>query len=221
MRLPSALLLALVFIGRLGLQADDPADSRIPRFPRPYSDYQVVPGSISQNERFAVILRDITNGDEPSKNCIVALSPFRVLKELPTDAVFIEGSRSGGLNVNWNRNNSAAVIAQEGKFGPNKIFVVIIANDNVVKITDLLSILKEFVRPDFNKSGADPFNDNIDFFIDEDGVWTFNESDQITIDCEFTNDPRLSARVNWTGRLTAKWDTKRGKLIDAHFSRTH
>jgi hypothetical protein len=220
MRLSLLLIFVLFGYNESQLQADDTTGTSSPRFPAPYSDYQIVAGSISHDEKFAAILRDISQGAEPSKNYLITLSTFRVVVELPTDAIFCDGSRSGGLNVNWSKDNTAAVIVQEGKFGPEKIYVLKLANDKVTETTDILAVLDQIVAPDFKKSGADSFNENFDFFIDEDNSWFFNDSNQIPLDCEFTNDPRLSAEKPWTGRLSGIWDVKEGRLLNPKFTRS-
>jgi hypothetical protein len=200
--------------------SDNVSETPTEHFPAPYSKFQVVKGSISPNGKYAAILRDITEGDSPSKNYLVALTPFRVLTELPTNADRIEQDRIGGLGVNWAKDNSAAVLIFESKFGPEELYVLNLDGDKVVKTTDLFALLRKFVLPDFKQSGADSFNDNFDFFIDDDNGWVFNDSNQIVINCEFTNNPRLTAKVNWTGRFTGIWDTKSNKLIDPLFVRS-
>jgi hypothetical protein len=224
MRRSSAFSLIFLSAPLLGLVADQSPAAPGPKFPAPYSDYQIADASPSPNGKFAVILRDITNGDdnpdEPSKNYFVALSPFHVLARLPTNACFIERTRQGGLGVNWAKDSSAVILVQEGKFGPEKIYVLNLVDGTIAKKTDLYGAMHQAVLPDFKKAGADAFNDNFDFFIDNDNAWTFNDSNRIVIDCEFTNDPRLSARVSWTGHLTGIWDAKQSKFIEQHFTRT-
>jgi len=202
------------------LQADDPSKTLAQHFPSPYSEFQAVEGSVSPNGKFAVILRDALNDAPSSKNFLITLAPFRILSELPTDAGRIEQDREGSLSVNWAEDSSAAVIVLEGKFGPEKLYAVNLSANKAAKITDILALLRKIVLPDFKKSGADAFNDNFDFFIDDDHGWAFNKSNQISIDCEFTNDPRLSAEKNWTGRLTGIWDARSGKLINPQFVRS-
>jgi hypothetical protein len=187
--------------------------------PAPYQAYQVDTSSLAPDGHLAVIVpKELLALPDTPLNFLVALDPFRVLCQLPTDANFSDSDRRGGLVVNWAKNNSAAVMFVAAKWGPGKVYVVSLPKERPPEITDLDAEIRKLLQPSYVRAQVAPFNDSFDYIFDSELGGGFscsiNEENQVVIDGVATTDPKNVPRsLHWTAHFNGLWDIAGHKFV--------
>jgi hypothetical protein len=115
--------------------------------------------------------------------------------------------------VRWAKDSSAVI----------EIYVVPIVDGKPGKITNLESEIYKIPHDDFIKDRAKEMNDmaHIPYEIQDGkqpGNLTFNESNQVVVDCVCANDPNdnpddLKLVKGWSAHVTGVWDPIEGKFL--------
>ena len=190
-------------------------------FPAAYKDYQILPGTISPDQQYALIYpkRSRLYKLRRSGLFLVALQPFRILSQLPLGNSNLTENARCYFESQWAENSSAVVMIAGSRWGPEKVSVVALRGGKVVKQTELTAKVHRLVRADFRKSHASPYNDYYDFVItgstttSNDGPkystlqgWEPDGAGYIRVDCDCTTDPKGIDPHGWTMHVTGLWD---------------
>lgn len=206
---------------------------RVP-FPAAYKDYQILPGTVSPDQRYAFIYPKRSRLDEVRK-CglfLAALKPFAVLSQMPLGGSPLEGNGHGYYAANWAKDSSAAVFIAGRKWGPDKVWVLQLRDGKVARRSDLTAAVRKQVLPDFKKSRAERYNEYCDFIFASEDRWTrvdsgtlaergwnLDERGHVMIDCTCTTDPNDLVPHHWTVRFKGTWDISIGTFIQKKFTR--
>jgi hypothetical protein len=185
-------------------------------FPAEYSDYLILKESFSPDQKLAFIYPRRSKLEEIAKVrlFLVELQPFRVVTEVPlAEHDLIRGH--GSYTVDWAKGGTAVVFVEGGKWGPEKVFAMLVREGKAPKLTDVSEEVRKQLQPDFAKSRAPRFNDNFSFiFVSEEGeTWEVSDDGKVTIACDCTNDANLSTNRRWIARFTGTWDLGAGKFL--------
>jgi hypothetical protein len=209
-------------------------------FRAPYPVSEIAANGVSPNGEWAFILGFSTD-DRTSNppNCLVKRSAPGQKLELPSYLEESSDTRQGidGV-VRWAKDSSAVVFFKnmdhpiEG--GPvvdrsaYDIYVVPISNGQPGKATSLeteiLKVSHAAFAYAFEKQIAETpyaYSRITDHGLDDD--LTFNDSNQLVIDCYCRNDVKDSDKDHswekWTAHVTGLWDPIQGKFVKATFER--
>jgi hypothetical protein len=184
-------------------------------------DYLVSSSTLSPNKNFAVIYPTKSKDDfSEGANYLVSLKPFVVLGKLDSEWPYFAHESNSGLSAEWSNDNSVALIARDGKWGPRDIFLVELHGGNLTRTTDLLAKARDILLPDYRSSKAAPYTETVEFIFSEDSRIEFVGSKRIQIEALATTDPKgaSSDRV-WKGRLKATWDIPQAKFTSQKVTR--
>jgi hypothetical protein len=197
-------------------------------FAAPYPECQIAQNGISPDCQVAYVLNYSIDPDMSGPpDCLV----FRSQPEKRFDLPVIIGNsttlrdRDGGV-VRWAKDSSAVIVFKNNlNFGGGayEIYVVPIVDGKPGKVTNLESEICKIPHDDFIKDHAKEMNDmaHIPYLI-QDGMQTdnltFNESNQIIVDCVCANDPNdnpndLVLVKGWSAHVTGLWDPIKGKFF--------
>src|SRR5438552_109604 len=138
-------------------------------FPAEFKDYQILPDTISPDQKFAFIYPKRSRLYELEKYdlFLTALSPFRTLSKIPLGHSNLAQNARCYYAADWSKDSSTAVFVAGSRWGPEKVWVLQVRGGNVAKKTDLTSAVRQQVLPDFKKSHAARHNEHYDFVFDE------------------------------------------------------
>jgi hypothetical protein len=197
----------------------------LPDLPKAYASYKIDESSLSPDGQYGFIFPAAPLDDEKAKvkNSLIALKPFRVVLELPTDddGYFVDKSNAS-FSATWVKDGSAVVVTEGSKWGPGQVFVIPIDHGKPGKIAELTALITQVADPDFKKSKADPFNDSYDFVLEApDEGWPINVHAQVVVECDCKSNPKGDSDVNsWVGHFHGLWDIAQGKFVEEKFERT-
>jgi len=191
-------------------------------FPTAYTQYQILPTSISPDKKYALIYpkRALLYELKDYGLYLVALNPFQVLAEVPMGYSNLAENAKDDYQVNWAANSSAVIMIEDVKWGPDKVILITINDGLPGKPTDLAAEAIKQINPFFKKANPRHFNDTFDYIFDDDfgESWDINDHSQVLINCAVTNDPNISiGKDTWTARFQAVWDISKGKFIRKKF----
>ena len=202
-----------------GEQADAYSSSQEMKPPEPfpaiYQNYQILPGTVSPNQQYALIYpkRSLLYQLDDYGLFLVALKPFRVLSQLPLGNSNLAENARCGFSSNWAKDSSALVMVVESRWGAEKVSVMVLKDGEVIRRTELTSRVIKLVGSSFRQSKAPPYNENYDFVFEEDpdsesGVcgWDLDNAGHVVIDCICSTDPKGIEPRGWTVKFTGIWD---------------
>jgi hypothetical protein len=194
-------------------------------FPSTYKDYQILPGTISPDQRHAFVypkrsvLFDIRN----PRLFLAALDPFRILSHIPTSGTLLTANARGYYAANWSKDSSTAVFVAGSRWGPEKVWVLEFRDGKVASQTDVTAVVRQQVLPDYRKSHAERYNDYYDFVFDEDHEdtdgWKLDDAGQLIIDTVCTTDPKALDPHGWTAEFKGTWDISGAKFVQKSVAR--
>jgi hypothetical protein len=237
MRSAPRLILGLV-VGFTGLSIVRAADVAADKPPEPlqgpgvrpgYPDaftlaYIVAPESISPNGKFGIIFDYNLSAvsDTDARNYLIAIKPVRILGMLNCDPYFA-GKNHGDLTVTWAPDNRAVLVTIGSKWGPGAVELVQLSDDRIENETPMLDRVYALLRSDYQKCGAERFNDYLAYLIDddEDDSWTFDHQGQLHVDCTaVTNPKRDPNEKSWSAKFHGIWNVKEGRFVQQRVTRT-
>jgi hypothetical protein len=189
-----------------------------------YKDYQILPGTISPDQRHAFlypkrsVLFDIRN----PRLFLAALDPFRILSRIPTGRTLLTANAKGYYAATWSKNSSTAVFVAGSRWGPEKVWVLQLRDGKVASQTDVTAVVRQQVLPDYRKSHAERYNDYYDFVFDEyEGTdsWKLDDAGHLIIDTVCTTDPKELDPHGWTAEFKGTWDISGGRFIQKSVAR--
>ena len=222
MNLPKTILLLLLGLS-LSLahplcKAEEEQDSA-EGLPENYAkNYLVSKNTMSRDKKFAVIYPTLEFSEsKEAKDFLVALEPFNVLGELPTEDPYFQNRNHGGISAQWSKDNDVALIKLESKWGPGDVFVVEMADGKVKRITNVLQKLTEVLLPKFRAAmpKRKAYNDNYQFVFepgDDYEPCTLGGDKTVHLTLVATNDPKSISDHPWRVRVKADWDIATAKL---------
>jgi sugar lactone lactonase YvrE len=186
-------------------------------------NYLIASGTISRDEKFAVIYPTKDDYEFPGgANYVVSLKPFAVLGKLNTKWPYFKNESHGGLNADWSDDGSVALITLDGKWGPPDIFLVEFRDGKLSRMTNILAKAHDLLLPDYRKAKAERYNEYFDFiFESEDNpICKLDGTEHVRINALATTDPKGGGdeRV-WEGRLKATWDIAQAKFTSQKITR--
>jgi hypothetical protein len=186
-------------------------------------NYLIASGTISRDEKFAVIYPTKDDYEFPGgANYVVSRKPFAVLGKLNTKWPYFKNESHGGLNADWSDDGSVALITLDGKWGPPDIFLVEFRDGKVSRMTNILAKARDLLLPDYRKAKAGHYNEYFDFiFESEDNpICKLDGTEHVRINALATTDPKGGGdeRV-WEGRLKATWDIAQAKFTSQKITR--
>ena len=218
-----------------GTQADLYSSNQVPESPEPfpaiYQNYQILPGTISPDQRYALIYpkRSLLYGLKDYGLFLVALKPFRVLSQLPLGNSNLAENVRCGFSSNWAKDSSAVVMIVESRWGAEKVSVVALKNGEVTRRTELTSRVRKEVKSSFLASKAPRYNDHYDFVFEEDSAsedgssprqgWDLDNAGHVLIDCICSTDPKGIDPQGWTVKFTGIWDIGKGTFLKKNILR--
>src|SRR4051794_26766069 len=154
MRWTSILGIFFCCAGVLSVCAQEEGEDSASKLPAEYAKkYLLSARSVSPDGKIGVMYpRTNVCVDEKSNDCkdfVVALKPFKVLGPLDTKWPHFQNRSNSGVDADWLRDNSAALITILSKWGPGDIFLVEIKNGELTRTTNLLRKIEELLEPDF------------------------------------------------------------------------
>lgn len=194
-------------------------------FPTEFRDYQILPDTISPDQKFAFIYpkRSRLYELENCKLALAALKPFRKLSEIPRGHSNLAENARCYYAASWSKDSSVTVFVAGSRWGPEKVWVVLLRDAKVAKRTDLTNLVRQQVLPDYKKSRARRYNEFYDFVFEEDhqdtANWRLDDRGNVLIDTTCTTDPKELDSQRWAVRFTASWDIAAGKLTEKSLSR--
>jgi hypothetical protein len=137
-------------------------------FSAAYKDYQILPGTISPDQRYAFVYPKRSRLYEIPKYglFLAALEPFAVLSQISLGHSNLAANAHGYYVANWAKDSSIAVFIAGGKWGPERVWVLPLHDGKGAKRIDLTAAVRQQVRPDFKKSQAQRYNEYNDFIFD-------------------------------------------------------
>lgn len=214
------------------------SDGFIPKppapFPAQYDTYQILPGTVSPDHRYAFIYPKRLLLYELPKPALylVALNPFHLLTPIPTGYSNLAENVHGYYVANWAKDSSAATFIAGAKWGPEKVIAAALRDGKATHLSDLTEAVRQLVQSDFKASGAEPFNEYHDFVFESEGRYTSNRNapdsergwdpdgqGHILIDCTCTTDPKDLDPKGWTIRFHGTWDIEKEHFLKKDFHR--
>lgn len=203
-------------------------------FPAAYKDYQILPRTVSPDQRYAFIYpkRSRLYGLRKCGLFLAALEPFAVLSEIPRGHSNLAANAHGYYAANWAKNSSTAVFIGGSKWGPDKVWVLSLRDGKFANRIDLTAAVRQQVLPDFKKSRTERYNERYDFIFDSedrqtvvDGEtlaergWDLDDRGHVVIECTCTTDPKELDPHRWAVRFKGTWDIVNAKFIRKDFTR--
>lgn len=197
-------------------------------FPAPHPDCEIAQNGISPNGQIAYIISESTEpGVSAPPDCLVFHSQPRGHFDLPIN-IGSSSAKRGGYDgvIRWAKDSLAVIVFKDNPTfggGAYEIYVIPFVEGKPGKITNLETEIYKIPHDDFVKDHAKEMNDmaHIAYEI-QDGHQpddlTFNESNQIIVDCVCTNNPNdnpndLVLVKGWSAHVTALWDPIQAKFI--------
>ena len=193
-------------------------------FPAEFKDYQILPDTISPDQKFAFIYPKRSHLYEMEKYNLFlgALKPFRTLSRIPLGNSNLSQNAKGYYAASWSKDSATAVFVVGSRWGPEKVWVLQLRDGNVAK-TDLTAAVRQQVLPNYKKSQAARYNDYYDFVFDEESEdtagWKLDGQGHVLIDTTCTTDPKELDPHGWTVRFKGTWDIADAKFTEKSFSR--
>jgi len=208
-----------------------------PPFPKPYENCVIYPQSQSPDHKYGFLYpaHSVVFDLDKVDMFLVTLKPFGIVAQMPDYEGHVALSSSGYFLANWANDSSAVVMMYGGKWGPESVYLVPIHGGKVGKIVDLTAEIIKLADPNFKKSKAEKFNDELDFLFDDgdhvqiddqnnlvrDSGWTINARNQVIINCTLASNPKHDPEIkSWAGTVTGLWDITQGKFVSVKFTRT-
>ena len=137
--------------------------------PATYRDYQVLPGSLSPDQRYALLYpqRALIYGMHDYGLFLVAFHPFRVLSELPLGHSNLCINARCDYACHWTADSSAVVFVASSRWGPERVSAIRLQGGRVRHRVELTARVRRLVRTDFVHSKAARYNDYYDFVFSE------------------------------------------------------
>ena len=206
-------------------------------FPAPYKDYQILPGTISPDQQYAVIYpkRSRLYKLHQYGLFLAVLKPFHILSQLPLGNSNLAENVRCDFESNWAPDSSAVVMIADSRWGPEKVSVVAIRGGKVTQQTELTAQVRRLVGPSFRNAHAERYNDYYDFVFsggyssrdrhvkvpkgtDRQG-WDLDAAGHVLIECVCTTDPKDIEPHHWTVRVNGVWDIGKGVFLKKEFVR--
>ena len=193
-------------------------------FPAQFKDYQILPDTISPDQKLAFIYPKRSRLYELEKYNLFlgALTPFRTLSRIPLGNSNLSENAKGYYAASWSKDSGTAVFLVGSRWGPEKVWVLQLRDGKVAK-TDLADAVRHQVLPDYKKSHAARYNDYYDFVLDEENedtsAWKLDDQGHVLIDTICTTDPKGFDPHGWTVRFKGTWDIAAEKFVEKSFSR--
>lgn len=148
------------------------------------------------------------------KDFVVALKPFKVLAPLQTKYPHFQNRSNSGLDADWLRDSSAALVTIQSKWGPGEIFLIEVKDGAVTRTTNLLTKINELLEPDFKKAKPPSYNDNFRFIIEgETRDICRLEQELVRITAVATTDPKhIPGQKAWDARVEAVWNIPKARF---------
>lgn len=229
-----ASLFSLFAVGFLPAQEDDVIAEKDSSagLPKPYANtHFIASNTVSPDQKMAVIYPK--EDDEKSKDILVSLKPFKILAELDTKWPYFAHQSNSGISAQWAPDNSVVLVTLESKWGPGDMFLYEMRDGKVTRTTNLLSKINELLKPDYDKAKPEPYNDQIDFILDDDMVeqgrgdsdrpapqCTLNGSSTVQVKAGATTDPKHIGGIKaWDAKFDGTWDIAQAKFTSAKVKR--
>lgn len=206
-------------------------------FPAAYKDYQILPGTVSPNQRYALIYPKRSRLYELRHQglFLAALEPFHILTQLPLGYSNLAENARCSFASNWAKDSSAVVMIVGSRWGPEKVSIIALHEGKVVKQAELAAKVHRLVQADFQKSRSSRYNKYYDFVLEqgytinskladvpEDSAqqgWDLDEAGGVHIDCVCTTDPKDTDPRRWTVHFTGVWDISASRFQRQKFVR--
>jgi hypothetical protein len=194
-------------------------------FPAELKDYQILPGTISPDQKFAFIYPKRSRLYELERYSLLlaVLNPFRTLSKIPLGNSNLAQNARCYFAASWSKDSSTTVFVAGSRWGPEKVWVLQLRDGNLAKKTDLTAAVRQQVLPDFRKSHAARYNDYYDFVFDEEtertAGWKLDGQGHVLVDTTCTTDPKELDPHGWTVRFKGTWDVADAKFLEKSFSR--
>lgn len=220
-------------------QAERYTSGEEPTLPEPipatYRDYQVLPGSLSPDQHYALLYpkRLLIYSLSTYGLFLVTFRPFTVLCQLPLGHSNLCRNARCYYACQWAANSSAVVLVAGSRWRPERVSAVSLRNGRLVCCVELTSQVRRLVREDFVRSGAKNYNDYYDFvfsecYLDEgrfteiplERGWEPDTMGRVHVNCVCTNNPKLPGPKDWTVHFSGEWDLNRAVFVERHFNRT-
>jgi hypothetical protein len=194
-------------------------------FPAEFKDYQILPDTISPDEKLAFIYPKRSRLYEIEKYnlFLAALNPFRTLSKIPLGHSNLAQNARCYYAASWSKNSATTVFVAGSRWGPEKVWVVQLRDGNVAKQTDLTAAVRQQVLPDFKKSHAARYNDYYNFVFEDEtegtAGWKLDDEGHVMIDTTCTTDPKELDAHRWAVRFKGTWDIATAKFVEKSFTR--
>jgi hypothetical protein len=223
MNLSRLVLTTLAPIAVFAADEADPAPPKPPApFPAEYKDYQILPDTISPNDKFALIYpnREVVVEMKKPRLYAVELKPFRIVTEIPLGYGLLTTGH-GSYAAEWSKDSSTALLIEGGKWGPEKVLIISVAGEKPAKPLDLSAEVRKLLQPDFAKAKPEHFNEFFDYIFETDDAekWKLTDKNTVTIHCTCTTDPKGLSKHPWTAHFQGTWDFAKGAFSEKKFGR--
>lgn len=179
------------------------------------ASYFLATGSESPDGKYGVAYPKASE-DNPklAKNYIVALKPFRVLTVLEDDGLCV-GSKRLGLTVEWTPDSSKVIVTtKHDKWD-------MIVGSSLVSIRDgaadqrvnLLNAINREMAPDFRKSKAEAYNDELPFILTESKIGFADQGKNVRVKTAACNDPNEARKIDWSANFDGLWSIAESKWL--------
>jgi len=192
--------------------------------PKEYAkNYRIAASTISTDKRFAVIYPNEKFSEEESeakiKDYLVRLEPFSVLGALATSEPYFQNQSHGGISANWSKDNSAALVTLDGKWGPRDVLLLELEDGKLKRTTKLLSEVSKLLYPDLRKHK--PVISIKSLFIFTGFDVSFQSTKFVKISASATTNRGLREPPDepvWDGEVEAIWDIPQAKFASQKVS---
>jgi hypothetical protein len=199
-------------------------------FPAAFHDYQILPRSISPDQKYAFIYpkRSRLHEVPDIRLFLVTLRPFHIVSELPIQGRSLTANAHGYYTVNWAADTSASVFIVGAKWGPDQVWLTQLRDGNAAKLTDLTRVVRRQVLSNYKESRAPRYNDYYDFIFEgdddwsvmDDGLttlqrgWDLDSKGHVIVDTVCTTDPKELEPDRWAVRFKGTWDIASSQFIE-------
>jgi hypothetical protein len=191
-----------------------------PGFPDAFAfGYHVADDSISPDGKYAVISPNLHRiSYEVARDFLVELKPLRFLAVNEAETPY---NIRNTTFVEWAKDNSAALISVEGKWGPVTFTLFELQDGRVKRQTNLYAEIVRLLEPGYQKAKVKPWNDLYHFNFDrrekEGGEGAHLESDgrQIRFNVDATNNPKPMEPPmrTWNGHFEGTWSIPEARWV--------
>jgi hypothetical protein len=213
-----------VGFGCAGVRAAEESDLSA-GLPSEYAKHYVIASAtLSPDKNFAVIVpkEDPDEMSPKGKDYLVALNPFAILGALDTEWPYFRGESHGGINAEWSKDSSVALVTLDSKWGPGDVFLLELRGGKLARMTNLLATVHDLLLPDYRKAKPkpEPYNDLFDFIFEaEDPICRLEGTERVKVDGHATTDPKGVAERRWNAHVIATWDIAQGRFIEQKITR--